>query len=247
MRDKNFTGVSDMMMVNGYTCSCCGYKTLSTNDIGEICPICFWEEDYSSNQDAFYRTGANPVCLYRAQMNFLETGSSSSKVKKFCRKPSITDVRDIAWISVQSLVEKENSNLSELIDKIVKLSEHFKDDQQEVIFQNFEQLNDCHLDEEFDDDDVMNLADNLRSLCLALSKFNIMKLKEIFITYYKAGLSYYVYWSLLLEILLKHLSLKSDSEFTDVILSIELNDCYGSLYLRDAIKKFWANPAVNFV
>ena len=29
-----------------YTCPCCGYKTLDDEHEYEICPICYWEDDY---------------------------------------------------------------------------------------------------------------------------------------------------------------------------------------------------------
>lgn len=228
-----------MMSTHTYTCNCCGYKTLPTNDIGEICPICFWEEDYSNQEDAFNRTGANSVCLYQAQMNFLETGSSSRKVEKFCRKPLINDVRDLNWLSIQQSVENEYTDINCLANKIVSLRNKFRDDSLPVILQNFKQMDESRFNEEFDDNDVVYLTNYLRSLCLALSKMNIMKLKEIFTTYYTEGSAYYAYWRIMLEVLIRYPLMKEDPEFTDVILSIELNDFYGSRSLRDKIKEFW--------
>jgi len=32
--------------VEKYTCPCCGYKTLDDEHEYEICPICYWEDDY---------------------------------------------------------------------------------------------------------------------------------------------------------------------------------------------------------
>ena len=46
-----------------YTCDCCGYMTLLSNEVGEICPVCFWEEDYYHYDinNAFDISGANHI------------------------------------------------------------------------------------------------------------------------------------------------------------------------------------------
>ena len=85
-------------MINNelYTCPCCGYKTLEECPTGtfEICPICFWEDDNVQFEDPFYEGGANEVCLYEAQRNFVKYGASDSRSIDSVRKPTTNDQRD---------------------------------------------------------------------------------------------------------------------------------------------------------
>ena len=85
-----------MMNTELYTCPCCGYKTLEECPTGtfEICEICFWEDDNVQFEDPFYEGGANEVCLYEAQRNFMKYGSSEELFIDSVLKPTINDQRD---------------------------------------------------------------------------------------------------------------------------------------------------------
>lgn len=53
-----------------YTCPCCGYQTLDNKHEYNICPICFWEDDWWQENNPYLSGGANHVSLYIAQRNF---------------------------------------------------------------------------------------------------------------------------------------------------------------------------------
>jgi hypothetical protein len=50
-------------------CACCGFPTLPTGSIFEICPLCGWQDDGVQNDDPNYWGGANELSLndYRNQ------------------------------------------------------------------------------------------------------------------------------------------------------------------------------------
>lgn len=79
-----------------YTCPCCGYKTLEEEHEYNICPICYWEDDWYQfiNVDS---TGANSVSLRKAQKNYLEFGACEQSVLKFVRLPEKYDIKDKEW------------------------------------------------------------------------------------------------------------------------------------------------------
>jgi hypothetical protein len=86
-------------MKEKYTCPCCGYKTLDEKPPGthDICPICFWEDDWVQFDDPDFRGGANEVSLKEAQKNFKKFGASDKKVLKLVRKPTPNDKKDPNW------------------------------------------------------------------------------------------------------------------------------------------------------
>lgn len=85
-----------------YTCPCCGYKTLEEEPPGthDICPICFWEDDWVQFDEPDYEGGANNVSLREAQKNFINFGASEKKVLPSVRKPTKHDIKDPAWKSL---------------------------------------------------------------------------------------------------------------------------------------------------
>ncbi len=63
-----------------YTCSCCGFKTLSEGEGSfEICNVCSWEEDSVMEDKPDSWGGANNVCLRQAQRNFISFGASEKR------------------------------------------------------------------------------------------------------------------------------------------------------------------------
>lgn len=81
-----------------YPCACCGYFTCPEGPGSWfICPICFWEDDYTQLQDPAYAGGANRVSLIDAQANFATHGCSEVRLKEHCRPVEPTDARDQNW------------------------------------------------------------------------------------------------------------------------------------------------------
>jgi cysteine-rich CPCC protein len=88
-----------MLSKRKYTCPCCGYKTLAAEPPGtyDICDICFWEDDPLQFEEPDYQSGANPVCLRQAQMNFIKFGACEPDMIEHVRKPTQHDIKDSGW------------------------------------------------------------------------------------------------------------------------------------------------------
>ncbi|MEL7607369.1 MAG: CPCC family cysteine-rich protein [Sedimentibacter saalensis] len=81
-----------------YTCPCCGYKTLDDEHEYDICPVCYWEDDYLQFENVDLKSGANNgISLRQAQKNFIEFGACERDMIMYVRKPNIHDVRDKNW------------------------------------------------------------------------------------------------------------------------------------------------------
>jgi hypothetical protein len=72
-----------------FPCQCCGCLTLSEDDRGsyEICPICFWEDDYVQNRDPDFRGGANVPSLNEARRNYARFGAIEERWLPNVRPP----------------------------------------------------------------------------------------------------------------------------------------------------------------
>ena len=77
-----------------YACPCCGYLTLDEEPGGsyDICPVCFWEDDYVQFQDPDYVGGANGVSLRQAKANFSSFGASERRVIPLVRPPQRDEI-----------------------------------------------------------------------------------------------------------------------------------------------------------
>jgi len=71
-----------------------GYLTLDEEPYGsyEICPVCFWEDDYVQYTDPDHKGGANPVSLSQARLNFRLFGACDEASKAFVRAPLPEDI-----------------------------------------------------------------------------------------------------------------------------------------------------------
>ena len=56
-------------------CPCCDYVTLSERGDWEICPICFWEDDWTNVDNLDRESGVNGLTLREARSNFKEFGA----------------------------------------------------------------------------------------------------------------------------------------------------------------------------
>lgn len=72
-----------------YICPCCGYRTLEEEPPGtfDICPVCYWEDDFVQYDNPDYEGGANHVSLNQAKENFKKYEVSELRFKKYVRPP----------------------------------------------------------------------------------------------------------------------------------------------------------------
>lgn len=77
------------MKMKLYPCPCCKYLTLKHEADGsyDICPVCFWEDDFVQLKDPDFSGGANKVSLIQARENFLKFGACEEEMVKHVRKP----------------------------------------------------------------------------------------------------------------------------------------------------------------
>lgn len=101
-------------------CPCCGYKTLSEAErgSGEICPVCYWEDDEDQAQDPDLEGGANVVSLRQAQLNYEEFCACEPESRKFVRLPAPEEARDADW---EPLADTENPEVDEVRRGVVRL------------------------------------------------------------------------------------------------------------------------------
>lgn len=55
-----------------YCCPCCKFKTLPRKGEYDICPVCFWEDDGTTNPNSY--SSPNHMTLKQARDNFIEFG-----------------------------------------------------------------------------------------------------------------------------------------------------------------------------
>ncbi|HWE61551.1 MAG TPA: CPCC family cysteine-rich protein [Chloroflexota bacterium] len=72
-----------------FPCPCCGFLTLSRAPPGtyELCPICYWEDDFVQFNDPEYRGGANRESLAEARQNFAAFGAIAETWRRCVRPP----------------------------------------------------------------------------------------------------------------------------------------------------------------
>ncbi len=81
------------------TCPCCGHQVLEKMGEYEICPICYWEDDYFQAVDPDSE-GANTLTLREAQLHFREFGACDRESIKHVRDPLKHEKRDSSWKSL---------------------------------------------------------------------------------------------------------------------------------------------------
>jgi hypothetical protein len=234
-----------------YTCSCCGYITLSSNDIGEICPVCFWEEDYNFGHDHLFDFScANNITLYEAQQNYLQYSCCDTKLISHCRKPNQTEKKSADWLSIQEIIEKD-FDIKLSINKISELSELLICPDAETEHQQFKLLKEIDMLLDYDKEDaceitfedkdlsVSSLQFYLKVLTINIAKKDINLLIELFHFYYKKGLCYYVTWSIFLFTLSEYPQRKPEEQLINDLIQIEIDGFYGLDSIKKAITSFW--------
>ena len=81
---------------DGYrrACPCCGHRTLADLCPGsyEICPVCFWEDDFAQFENPKLCGGANRVSLTQARENYVQFGACEREALSHIRPPVPSEV-----------------------------------------------------------------------------------------------------------------------------------------------------------
>jgi hypothetical protein len=72
----------------------------------DICPICFWEDDFTQFEEPYCDGGANHISLYEAQANYRHFGACDMKSIDKVRKPSVYDIKDEDWLPLENICKK---------------------------------------------------------------------------------------------------------------------------------------------
>src|SRR6185295_4359824 len=115
-----------------------------SNDQGEICPICLWEEEYLNPEDLLGFSSANHMTLYQAQTNYKKFGCCSDRLLKNSRKP-LDEKKDGNWLSVQDIIENKYNTASQTISEIHRLSKLLREVGAQVTYDNFKTLNEIDI------------------------------------------------------------------------------------------------------
>jgi hypothetical protein len=67
-----------------FQCPCCCNFTLDAVAVYNICPVCFWEDDGTTNEHCFSPNGIN---LDEGRMNYRKYGSSKEHDIPYVRPP----------------------------------------------------------------------------------------------------------------------------------------------------------------
>lgn len=62
-------------------CPCCGYRTLRERGAYEICPVCFWEDDGTTDPDRV--SGPNHMTLREARLNVQYLGAVNQSARDY--------------------------------------------------------------------------------------------------------------------------------------------------------------------
>ena len=111
-----------------HSCPCCGYFVFVARGDYEICPICFWEDDFTQLQYPFSDAGANKVSLATAQINYIQFSASKLDMVMRVRSPSKDDVHDERWFPLwakpirwENKAEFDQDELSPIVSNESKL------------------------------------------------------------------------------------------------------------------------------
>jgi len=107
-----------------HSCPCCGYFVFVGRGDYEICPICFWEDDFIQLQYPFSDGGANKVSLAVAQINYIQFAACEFDMVKHVRSASKDYVHDDRWfplwvkpIKWTNETESDQDELSPIVSK----------------------------------------------------------------------------------------------------------------------------------
>lgn len=70
-----------------FQCPCCEYFTLNSISQNDICPVCFWEDDWHQKKFPDDEDGPNHISLNQARKNYAEYGVCEKQFIDNVRKP----------------------------------------------------------------------------------------------------------------------------------------------------------------
>ena len=80
-----FEWLRKQTMTTRCQCPCCGYYTLNSRNMNDICPVCYWENEPIEDPNEFDE--CNGVSLNDARKNYIRFGYSKKRDKLWVRKP----------------------------------------------------------------------------------------------------------------------------------------------------------------
>lgn len=89
-----------------YRCPCCDNFTLEEKPPGtfDICPVCFWEDDYTQYDEPDLDGGANEMSLNQARANYRSFGAQNERSLGYIRKPlDIEKASDTFGLSLEEI------------------------------------------------------------------------------------------------------------------------------------------------
>lgn len=93
---------------SNHPCPVCGYYTLDLRcSEYDICPVCWWENDWVQLADPKYAGGANQESLLEARDNYQKYGWSESRARSRIRAPLPEEgpPLDVASVSPRDLLK----------------------------------------------------------------------------------------------------------------------------------------------
>lgn len=76
-----------------FRCPCCGYYTLTTVGVYDVCPVCYWEDDPVQEDDPDFAGGANDLSLVECRENYKKYGACEERFREHVRKPLPEEIR----------------------------------------------------------------------------------------------------------------------------------------------------------
>jgi Cysteine-rich CPCC len=97
-----------------YPCPCCGHLVFEEPPgSGDICLICFWEDDADQLRFPTLEDATNVVSLAAAQANYAKFGAIEERFAGDVRKPTADDARDPEFRPIQPSDDFEEPGTSE--------------------------------------------------------------------------------------------------------------------------------------